>query len=81
MGSTGFAICGACIDNNVGWNAVHLVGLKVSHQVMDCRRRELHIIAVGTISPAVGAVEAGIAAIGTLPTVGRVCALVFSDRC
>ena len=82
MRGTGFAIRGACVDNNVGWNAMHLVGLKVSHQLMNCRFHELYIIvAVGTISPAV-AVEAGIAAIGTLPTtVGRVGALVFSDRC
>ena len=73
---------GTGFDNNVGWNAVHFVGLKVSHQLIKCGCHELHIIvAVGTISPAV-AVEAGIAAIGTLPTtVGRVGALVFSDRC
>lgn len=80
MRGTGFAIRGACIDNNIGWNAVHLVGLKISHQLMNCRCRELHIIvAIGTISPAV-AVEAGIVAMGPPTTVGRMGALVFSDR-
>ena len=81
MRGTGFAIRGACVDNNVGWNAMHLVGLKVSHQLMNRRCRELHIIsATRAATPAI-AVEAGIVAIETHTAVGGVGALVFSDRC
>ena len=47
---------------------------------MNRRRRELNIVAAGTVPPTVAAGEAGIATVGTLSTVGVVVvALVFSD--
>jgi len=56
---------------------VHLVGLKVAHKLMNGRRRELK--AVGAVPPSAAA-EAGVLAIGVLPAVGVVVALVLSDR-